>query len=165
MDILISNADARPIYEQIASQIKSLIMTGALQAGDALPSMRLLAKDYFALKMEGEGERWLLRAAGEAPHLREPWLDLADLYYHREDWYGVLWAVNRALAITQRPRTYISEAVAWGEHPWDLASLGYYYTGQLGKALEAAQRAAELAPDEPRIQTNLQLIQAAQPAG
>ena len=45
MDILISNADARPIYEQIASQIKSLIMTGALQAGDALPSMRLLAKE------------------------------------------------------------------------------------------------------------------------
>ena len=100
----------------------------------------LLAKDYFALKMEGEGERWLLRAAGEAPHLREPWLDLADLYYHREDWHGVLWAVNRALAITQRPRTYISEAVAWGEHPWDLASLGYYYTGQLGKALEPPKR-------------------------
>ena len=45
MDILISNADARPIYEQIASQIKALIMTGALQAGDALPSMRLLAKE------------------------------------------------------------------------------------------------------------------------
>lgn len=45
MDILISNADARPIYEQIASQIKSFIMTGALQAGDALPSMRLLAKE------------------------------------------------------------------------------------------------------------------------
>ena len=72
--------------------------------------------------------------------------------------------MNRALAITQRPRTYISEAVAWGSTlgTWPA---GYYYTGQLGKALEAAQRAAELAPDEPRIQTNLQLIQAAQPAG
>ena len=44
MDILISNADARPIYEQIASRIKALIMTGALQAGDALPSMRLRAE-------------------------------------------------------------------------------------------------------------------------
>ena len=52
-----------------------------------------------------------------------------------------------------------------GGAPWDLASLGYYYTGQLGKALEAAQKAAELAPDEPPIQANLQLIQAAQPAG
>lgn len=151
--------------ESIAMLKRHLALPSATWADERCASMRLLAKDYFALKMEGEGERWLLRAAGEAPHLREPWLDLADLYYHREDWYGVLWAVNRALAITQRPRTYISEAVAWGEHPWDLASLGYYYTGQLDKALEAAQRAAELAPDEPRIQTNLQLIQAAQPAG
>lgn len=151
--------------ESIAMLKRHLALPSATWADERCASMRLLAKDYFALKMEGEGERWLLRAAGEAPHIREPWLDLADLYYHREDWHGVLWAVNRALAITQRPRTYISEAVAWGEHPWDLASLGYYYTGQLGKALEAAQKAAELAPDEPRIQTNLQLIQAAQPAG
>ncbi|MDD3430179.1 MAG: GntR family transcriptional regulator [Oscillospiraceae bacterium] len=45
MDILISNASARPIYEQIEMQIKNAIISGALQAGDALPSMRLLAKE------------------------------------------------------------------------------------------------------------------------
>ena len=64
-----------------------------------------------------------------------------------------------ALAITQRPRTYISEAASWGEHPWDLASLGYFYTGQYEKALEAARKARDLAPDNPRIQKNLQLIE------
>jgi len=45
MDILISNSSDKPIYEQIASQIKSLILSGALAEGDALPSMRLLAKE------------------------------------------------------------------------------------------------------------------------
>ncbi len=45
MDIIISNASQRPIYEQITSQIKNMIVSGALQEGDALPSMRLLAKD------------------------------------------------------------------------------------------------------------------------
>ena len=45
MDIIISNSSGVPIYEQIEEQIKSLIMTGELAAGDALPSMRLLAKD------------------------------------------------------------------------------------------------------------------------
>lgn len=45
MNIIISNADSRPIYEQIAAQIKGLIITGVLQPGDALPSMRALAKD------------------------------------------------------------------------------------------------------------------------
>lgn len=45
MDIIISNSSGVPIYEQIEEQIKSQIMTGELMEGDALPSMRVLAKD------------------------------------------------------------------------------------------------------------------------
>ncbi len=45
MEIIISNSSEKPIYEQICLQIKSLIMEGSLSAGEALPSMRALAKD------------------------------------------------------------------------------------------------------------------------
>ena len=45
MDIIISNTSGVPIYEQIEEQIKGMIMTGEMKAGDALPSMRVLAKD------------------------------------------------------------------------------------------------------------------------
>lgn len=45
MNIIISNSSGQPIYEQIVSQIKSLIITGELNEGEALPSMRLLAKE------------------------------------------------------------------------------------------------------------------------
>ena len=45
MDIILSNSSGKPIYEQIVDQIKEQIMTGTLAAGDALPSMRLLAKE------------------------------------------------------------------------------------------------------------------------
>ena len=45
MDIKISNAGGVPIYEQIVSQIKAKVISGELQEGDALPSMRLLAKE------------------------------------------------------------------------------------------------------------------------
>ncbi|WP_018213086.1 GntR family transcriptional regulator [Desulfitobacterium hafniense] len=45
MDIIISNSSGKPIYEQITSQIKNLIITGELKPGEALPSMRLLAKE------------------------------------------------------------------------------------------------------------------------
>ena len=45
MDIILSNSSGKPIYEQITDQVKEQIMTGALAAGDALPSMRLLAKE------------------------------------------------------------------------------------------------------------------------
>ena len=45
MDIIISNDSDKPIYEQITSQIKNQIMQGVLREGDALPSMRTLAKE------------------------------------------------------------------------------------------------------------------------
>jgi GntR family transcriptional regulator len=45
MEIIISNAGDAPIYEQITRQIKGLILQGKLRSGEALPSMRLLAKE------------------------------------------------------------------------------------------------------------------------
>lgn len=45
MDIIITNNSEKPIYDQIKEQIKGLILSGELKEGDALPSMRLLAKE------------------------------------------------------------------------------------------------------------------------
>lgn len=45
VDIIISNSSGSPIYEQIYSQIKNMILSKTLMEGDPLPSMRALAKD------------------------------------------------------------------------------------------------------------------------
>ena len=45
MDIILSNSSGKPIYEQIADQVREQILSGARSAGDALPSMRVLAKE------------------------------------------------------------------------------------------------------------------------
>ena len=45
MNIIISNSGETPIYEQITGQIKNMVMSGQLQEGDALPSMRTLARE------------------------------------------------------------------------------------------------------------------------
>lgn len=45
MNIIISNTSGKPIYEQIATQIKNEIIAGKLKEGDSLPSMRVLAKE------------------------------------------------------------------------------------------------------------------------
>ena len=45
MQIIISNHSKEPIYKQIIAQIKSLILSGDLGEGEALPSIRKLAKD------------------------------------------------------------------------------------------------------------------------
>ena len=44
MEIIISSNKGQPIYEQITSQIKAKVMSGELQTGDSIPSMRALAK-------------------------------------------------------------------------------------------------------------------------
>ena len=45
MKILISNASEKPIYEQITTQLKAMIISGELLPESPLPSMRLLAKE------------------------------------------------------------------------------------------------------------------------
>ena len=45
MQIYLSNSGQEPIYAQITRQIKQQILSGALRPGDALPSIRLLAKE------------------------------------------------------------------------------------------------------------------------
>ena len=45
MNVIVSNASDRPIYEQIYLQLKVAILRGELREGDALPSIRALAKD------------------------------------------------------------------------------------------------------------------------
>ena len=45
MELYISNSGQEPIYAQITRQIKAKILNGELQQGDALPSIRLLAKE------------------------------------------------------------------------------------------------------------------------
>ena len=45
MDIIISNTNGVPIYEQIKEQLKNKILNNELKSGELLPSIRVLAKD------------------------------------------------------------------------------------------------------------------------
>lgn len=44
LEIIVSNKVSRPLYEQISAQMKAAIMSGELKAGEAIPSVRSLAK-------------------------------------------------------------------------------------------------------------------------
>ena len=126
---------------------------------------RAASMGYIAQAWENKGDRvraegWYLRAAAQAPHLREPWLDLAMFLQRGEDWHGVLYAVDRALAISTRPNTYMTRSQCWGSLPWDLRSVALYYVGRPEQALEAARRAAELSGGkDPRILRNVEMLQ------
>lgn len=114
-------------------------------------SMRYLAK----ITGGDEGERWLLRAAGECPWRREAWVDLASHYYARRDWPSCYAAAVRALRITEKPLEYICEAFAWGAAPHDLAALSAYHLGLHDAAVRYGEAAVELEPNESRLRDNL----------
>ena len=70
----------------------------------------------------------------------------------------MLWSASRALAIAQRPRTYLSRPEAWGSLPHDLRCQAFYRTGRLPQALEEARLALEAEPGNPRLAENVVLL-------
>ena len=137
---------------------RHLLLPSATWADERCASMRYISRCLVMLRRRDEARAWLLRAAAEAPHLREPWLELARLLYEDGCWDGVVYFAREALKIKERPRSYVCEADSWGSLPWDLLSLGLYYTGRYSEASAAAAEAARLAPGSERIAKNLALM-------
>lgn len=83
MEIIIRNTANTPIYEQIYSQLKAQIIAGTLSPGEALPSIRALAKDLKISVIttkraydELEAEGFLYTIAGKGCFVAEKNLDL-----------------------------------------------------------------------------------------
>lgn len=138
---------------------RHLALPAARWRDERCASMRYIARAYAARGNAYEQERYLLQAAAEAPHLREPWLDLARMYYAAANWAGVLYACERALQIIDRPRTYITEPESFGALPWDLLSIACYHLEMYPRAAQAAGMALQLSPQDARIAENVRLMQ------
>lgn len=143
----------------IRTLTQHLSLPSAVWRDERAASMRYIARAHARKGERDEARDWYLRAAAEAPHLREPWTDLAMLLYEDQEWDGVLYATACALKIRERPRTYICEAEAWGSLPHDLRCQAYYHTGRLPQALEEARLALAAAPSDPRLAGNAALLE------
>lgn len=137
---------------------RHLALTTATWADERAASMRYMAYAYAQKGDVRQAKVWYLRSVAEAPHLREPYTDLALFLYERQEWEGVLYFTGCALNIRERPQTYISEAAAWGSLPWDLRAMALYHTGRPEQALEAAREALRLSPSDERLAANVRVI-------
>lgn len=143
----------------IATLQRHLSLPTAVWADERAASMRFIARAYCNKGVPGEAWRWYTRAIAEAPHLREPWVELARFLYEREDWDGVLYCTEHALQIVERPETYICEAESWGSLPHDLRAVALFQTGRLRQAWEEARRALALEPGNERLQKNVSILE------
>lgn len=118
------------------------------------PAERATCMRYLG-RVTGNREHWLLRACAEAPDRREPWVELAQLYYEQKSWASCFSACLRALSITNKPLEYLCEAESWGSLPHDLASIAAWHIGLVDVAKEHGRIALEIDPSNERIRANL----------
>lgn len=136
-----------------------LSMPTATWKDERAASMRYIARAYRRKGEDRTARDWYLRAIAEAPHLREGYVELAYLLYELGEWDGVLYFTGCALAITERPRTYICEAEPWGSLPHDLRAIAFSRTGRDVLALAEARHALALEPDNARLRGNVTLLE------
>ncbi len=143
----------------IATLKKHLALPSAVWADERAASMRFIGRAYLQKEEPDQARDWFFRAIAQAPHLREPWTEMALLCYRQEDWDGVLYFTGRALAIAVRPDTYICEAEPWGPLPHDLRCQAFFRTGRNALALEEARKALALSPGDPRLRGNVEVLE------
>ena len=143
----------------IATLERHLSLPRATWADERCASMRFIGRCYRRLGRDDLAAVWFHRAIAEAPHLREPYVDYAALLYDSQNWPGLVFMANCALAVTERPATYITEAYAWGALPWDYLSIGLWHLGQVKEAAGAARKALEFAPQDARLKNNLAIFE------
>lgn len=140
--------------QEAAQEFKHhLSLPSAVWKPERARSMRYLAKC-----VPDDAETWLLRAVAEDPNRRETWVDLASYYYNSQRWDECYSSVERALRITERSLDYLSEAEAWGAHPYDIGCVAAWHIGLRQRSLELLNKALELAPTDRRLIDNLNFI-------
>lgn len=148
-------------YDKAIKTLKQhLNLKSATWRDERCASMRFIARCYSQLGNITEAYKYHLLAIGEAPYLREPWLDAAYFEYFRENWLGCAYFIEYALDIKERTVSYITEAASWDSTPYDVLSIAYYKLGNIEKAIENVKKAIAISNDD-RLKENLKLYEKA----
>ena len=119
---------------------------------------RVMGRCYAELNDLLGAERAFQLAASEAPNTREPWCELAMLTYRQRRWEECFAFSMRALRITDRAKVYTCDPAVWGAQAHDLASISAWHLGLRDVALQQAQIAHDLEPEDFRLAANLEYL-------
>lgn len=138
--------------------IKHLNMESATWKDERCASMRFIARCYKNLNRFDEAEMWLKKACIEAYYLRDPWVELAFLYYDKKRYESVCKYIKKALSIKDNTKAYMNELFSNDVTLYDLLSMTYYNLGNFDKACLYARKALKIDKNNERIKNNLQVF-------
>lgn len=145
--------------EAIDTLICHLNLKKATWLDERSASMRFIARCYKELKRFDEAIMWYEKAIKEAPFLRDSYVELALLYYEKENYDKVYFYLKQALKITNHKKTYINEIFSWNETPYDLLSIACFYKKLYPESLYYIDEALKINPENERIVKNKKLIE------
>lgn len=121
-------------------------------------AMRHIGKAYEELGQDGTD--WLRRASVEEPGIREPWYELAWVYYRRRMWQECYAAAKMTVSITNKVPAHTMNPAAWTFLAEDLVALSAYRLGLKEEAIKYGELALEMQPNEERLKENLRFYKA-----
>lgn len=148
------------MYDKCIETLNDFLqMPSATWSDQRSAAMRFIARSHKQRRNIEDAKKWYYKSIAEAPHLREPFVEMAQLAHLEKDWPKVFHMFNEAIKIKNKPASYLTEAFAWDHTIYDLCSLGCYHLGLLEKSYELAKMASELAPDNDRLKNNIKNIE------
>lgn len=142
--------------EAIVALNKYLEMPEATWNNERCYALRLLSKSWLELGNMEMAIKYARLAVAEAPDTREPWVELSLIAYTNQNWAEGYASAKNALAIADKALVYTMDPKVWTELPADLASICAWNLGLKSEAVELCKQALELAPNNTRLQNNLQ---------
>lgn len=138
----------------IDTLIKHLNLKSSTWKDERCASMRFISRCYINLKRYDEANMWLDKAIEEAPYLRDGYVEKMFLLYNLNNYseaikYGLL-----ALDIKSHEMSYINEIFSWDESIYDVLSICYYYCNDITSAINYANIALSINPNNQRIINN-----------
>ena len=145
--------------DAIDTLIKHLKLKTATWKDERCASMRFISRCYKNLNRYNEAIMWLSKAIEEAPYLRDPYVELAMLYYILNDYKNACKYGELALKIKNNPKTYMNEVFSYDETLNDLLSIAYFYLKDYDNAIKNAKLALVINPNNERIKKNLEIFE------
>ncbi len=138
---------------------KHLQLEKSIWKDERCASMRFIARCYREKKDFKNAKKWASKAIGEAPYLRDPYMEKALISYQEENWDDVILNSLNALSKNEKQKTYINETFCNDLFIYDLLSIAFYNQELYNFSYLAIEEALKLSSDNPRLIKNYGIIQ------
>lgn len=149
-------------YERYDEAIKvlkhHLEMESATWKEERCASLRFISRCYKYKKDYNEAIKYSCIAISECPYIREPYYELASIYYELKDYSRCKLYLELALLIKGNNKIYINDPNCYNGTIEDILSICYYYLGDYITSLKYINKALKYNPDNDRLKGNKELI-------